>query len=366
MDKNIYKKIYGKINYNTYENIQLATWLSGVGFSAVDSFFQNKNPIIDASLDILVYSCLIVAIKMRWSNGKNYTKDINQIRELYSEFIRNYNKLNKNFDLDNPIQVYSMFNYLLLQGYLSKDKCFDFSKNNLIDIDEICGANINMGNGVCRNTAAMLTDILNDYGIESGVLNVLHKDYNVIINYLEEPKYTKDELINWVKMNFDEEEEIYTELMETIDEEVNQNGENIEFYEELNNIKNPIKKIIGNHAISYAYKDGKSYFLDPTIFKIYRQNERDKKIIYDDDSENSIRIMSTKYLTYNKNYVLMKKRINEQYPTISIEEEKEMISNMLNLCKNNMDIFDQFYNENREIYDEISNKVLKIKKRSII
>ena len=32
-------------------------------------------------------------------------------------------------------------------------------------------------------------------------------------------------------------------------------------------------------------------------------------------------------------------------------------------CKNNMDIFEKFYHENKDLYGDISDKMLKIKKK---
>lgn len=134
---------------------------------------------------------------MSLSHGKNYTKDIIKIRELYQEFIKNYNKLNKAFDLSNPIQIYTMFNYLLYKGYLSKDKEFQFSGKQARDINCLIGTNVIIGQAVCRHISAMLTDILNDYGIESSQLGVYSIGYNININIniIDKPKYTKEELI---------------------------------------------------------------------------------------------------------------------------------------------------------------------------
>lgn len=132
---------------------------------------------------------------MSLSHGKNYAKDIIKIRELYQEFIKNYNKLNKAFDLSNPIQIYTMFNYLLYKGYLSKDKEFQFSGKQARDINCLIGTNVIIGQAVCRHISAMLTDILNDYGIESSQLGVYSIGYNININIIDKPKYTKEELI---------------------------------------------------------------------------------------------------------------------------------------------------------------------------
>ena len=61
------------------------------------------------------------------------------------------------------------------------------------------GTNVIIGQAVCRHISAMLTDILNDYGIESSQLGVYSIGYNININIniniIDKPKYTKEELI---------------------------------------------------------------------------------------------------------------------------------------------------------------------------
>ena len=132
---------------------------------------------------------------MLWTNGEVHTKDVSQIRELYSYFINNYNKLNKIFDLNNPVEIYAMFNYLLYKGYLSKNKEFQFYDKETRNLKGLRGVDVITGKAVCRNISSMLTDILNEYGIQSNLLGVYSKQYIVNVNILEQQKYTKEELI---------------------------------------------------------------------------------------------------------------------------------------------------------------------------
>ena len=362
MENNKFKQLCGKINYNTYNNIQNTLWFSGVGLILTNDLISQQYPMLNKPVDILIYSTLVANLAMTWSHGKNYTKDITQISELYEEFIKNYNKLNKTFDLSDPIQIYTMFNYLLYKGYLSKDKNFEFSGKQARDIDGLSGTNVITGKAVCRHISAMLTNILNDYGIESSQLSVYSRDYSIEIKLLDEQKYTKEELINWVRTHITD-EKTYEFVMKLIDELVDKHNKNIEISSKMIDIKNPLIRMIGNHAISFAFKDGKSYFLDPTQTRIYRMNEFDKSILYDEECELPIRLSTSIILNNSKDFKKMKKKILEQYPSISKETEKLMIVETLDICNNNMDIFEQFYNENSELYNDISDKVLKIKKR---
>ena len=46
---------------------------------------------------------------------------------------------------------------------------------------------------------------------------------------------------------------------------------------------------------------------------------------------------------------------------ISREEEKQIILEVRDIIKNNGDLLESFYSENKELYDEISESVLKLK-----
>ena len=54
-----------------------------------------------------------------------------------------------------------------------------------------------------------------------------------------------------------------------VNELMDKRNQNIEISSEMVDDKNLLKRKIGNHAISFAFKDGKSYFLDPTQNRIY-------------------------------------------------------------------------------------------------
>ena len=54
-------------------------------------------------------SVYVASVAMLIFNERNYTKDVVQIKDLYQEFIKNYNKLNNIFDFTKPIQIQTIF-----------------------------------------------------------------------------------------------------------------------------------------------------------------------------------------------------------------------------------------------------------------
>lgn len=366
VDNSILKKICGSISYNAYTNLQNTLCMSSIGLAVANNLIIPQNTMINNSIDGLIYITIATYLGFAFSNGRNYTKDMNQINVLYQEFLNNYNKLNKIFDLNDPVQIHTMFNYLLYKGYLSKDKKFQFSSENARDIDVLSGTNVIAGKAVCRHISAMLTDILNNYGIESHRLGVYSKDYNINIKILEQLKYTKEELINWVRTHITD-ENTYDFVMRIIEELVDNRNQHIEISYEMEDNKNPLVRKAGNHAITFALKDGKSYFLDPTQTRIYRMSETDKGILYDDECDNiPIRLTSSIVLNNSKDYRRLREHLLKQYPSISREQENAMVKQTLNICDTNMDIFEQFYSDNSELYDDISSKLLKIRKTKSI
>lgn len=259
-----------------------------------------------------------------------YSKDINVIRELYKAFLDNYNTLNKIFDLSNPVQIYAMYIYLLGKGYLSKDKKFTKNDENSLDINSLLSADIFMGAGVCRHISFLLTDILNTSGIKTENLNV----------YMD----------------------------------VNRKSDT-----------HFIELLYGNHVITFASFEGKSYFLDATNSLIYRMgkngilhNKKGPNIKFKETgtdlvsfASKTISIDKSGYdllLEFLRYYIYIRKDINMElekqfkYPSISREEEKDMITSTHKICEGNLDIFENFYRDNRPLYEDICEKTLTFSK----
>ena len=361
MENNKFKQFCSSIDYDTYYKLQTIFGFSSVGVSLTSDLMLSQYPILGSSFEVLTYLLFYLYCGLFFSRGKYYTKDFNQIRSLYQEFITNYNQLNEIFDFDNPIQIYVMYNYLLEKGYLSVNKKFEYLNQAEKDIKILYGADVIMGKGCCRHISAMLTDILNDYGIESSQLGVYSFRYGVNVKFLEYPKYTKEELIDWVQTHITA-ENTYMKMMEIIKNLVDEEGLSIELSTRITKDKNILKRKIGNHAITFSVKDGKSYYLDPTEVVIYRVNEEDKNILCDGKGNAiSIKFLGSTILNDFSDY--LKKEVLQQYPSVTREEEKKMIVKTTMDCKNNMDIFEKFYHENKDLYGDISDKMLKIKKK---
>ena len=352
------KDLLGEVSYNTYYNIEKFFHISMWGANFL-SFLPFPDEVKFTFGGIAGASALSYLV-MVFSKGIEHTREINEIHSLYKEFIKNYNVLNQVFDLQDPIQIYAMYNYLVHKGYLSENKQFVFSSTHSRDFATIMGANVMTGRGVCRHLAAMFTDILNDYNIKAGTLGVYVTNITVNIKRLDEPKYTKEELISWLYTH-PMDESIREMLMNVVNDLAARNILNLEFEIQTTEKDEKIyEKIYGNHAVTFAYKDGKSYYLDPTQDCIYRL---DNGVLSDSKITIFPKKIASLILNNHLQYTNMKKLRTGNYSAIGLEEQEKMQSETLNICKNNMDVFDQFYQNNEELYKETTNKIHALKKR---
>lgn len=362
METNKINQIFNNINYNTYQNISRTLFLTSFCINITNDLLTSQQQVTSSEnfLAGLQYTLLFTWMYLEFSNKKYQTKDFHEIKSLYQEFIKNYNTLNKTFDFNDVIQIHTMFNHMLYNGFLSKDKKFTFTDEDTKNINPILGTYITSGKGVCRHISATLTDILNDYGINAHKLVCNIRTPIINVKYLKEKKYNKEELFNWVEKHiYSSEQKI---LFYNLIEESFKNGIPFELTYNFEEDKSIIKNCFGNHAIVFAKKDDKSYFLDPTNFRIYRTNISNKNILYDTiDDKILIKNIGSRLLNTSKDFKKLNIELKKEMIFPSLEEEKELTESTLNICKENLDIFENFYNTNNELYNELSNKLQKIK-----
>ena len=326
-----------------------------MGLVAVDCFLLH-HPVAFYLFYSLSYVFLTYYLGNNIAGSQNHTRDVKEIKVIYDEIITNYNKLNRVFDLNDPVEIYTMYNYMVYKGYLSKDKNFELSDKNSRDITLIYGANVINGQGVCRHIAIMLKDIFNDYGIDSNIVAVTMPSNVVVTMHKDDDKTIKtvDEMYDFVRkyINNEEQQKVFNEKIEQINEKIS-----LSF--RLEDKPNLIGRITGDHVITLAVKDGKSYTLDPTQSRIYKLKENDKNFLYDSETD-KIKIhyagLGFFGLEKYKNIKLIKANI--LLPSSSVEEDQVLIQRISKLCENNQDIFEQFYNDNSEMYNEISSKLM--------
>lgn len=306
----IFKEIYEKLDADTYRKIQKIGTLSTCGLVGTNIYLasQNVQPNTLSLAATFLLSASYFGVNYLYDRGR--TEAIESISESYQEFIKNYNEdINKIFRLSNPLEVYYVFNILLSNGYLSKNKEFHYYYNPIFaDVENLLGTEIFSGVSVCRHSSAMLVDILNEFGTSACRLGV-----NIVNDDISAKK-----------------------------------------------MLNPFAA--ANHAIVFATQDEKTYFLDPTVNTTYRRDQENPNVLYDNQrrvliNENLSTIMNIK----NEDYKLIRQNLLRQYPSVSLEEEQETFKQLYAFCQLSAPYLEKFFVHNQELYRDIDDKLEKIK-----
>ena len=335
MDK-IIKRIYSNINYNTSEllsdvNLGLMLTTFGTGFFSLGVNLNNAASLMMLSILNMIYYI--------YSNGERlslHTRDIKEIKRLYNDLIKDYNKLNKIFGFQNPVEIYTLYNKMLYAGYLSKNKEFHFGVDKVKDIKTIQSANVINGEAVCRHIAPMLKDIYLDYGITSYDISVFQKgtkvDEGMLAYYQRELQ--KISIIKGIPV------EDLNYLLEDKIQEV------FSYYISPEDIGK-----LTNHRITKAIYQEKDYYLDPTQTRMYKPSMGDSNILISEDGQRDTRIIPRANLPEEM-------KIN---PSTPFSEDLKYVRSTINIYEQNKDILERFYREHQELYNYISSLLSNIK-----
>lgn len=270
-------------------------------------------------------------------NGELYYKDIlitrddktfynnSKISKKYDEILDNEAELlNKLVDNNDINTYYSVYYYLLWNGFLSADNNFVYSNKNK-EIDSNLGLNIACGNGCCRNISVHYNNLMNKllnndrfkligtrYKKERPTIELEEiRRYSKDMNFNIEPKHkyssthaesydSKNNIIydpcrfNIQFINYDNvDEDNYNGLFDLGLESVY--GINEDFNERINNLDKRLDKSI---LFAYAKKENMSY---KDLMKLLRQGIEiclDNKNILKEHSEKT-----------NETYQYIKKNI---------------------------------------------------------
>ena len=346
------------VDTRKFERVRNIIKFIPAGFLASDILLSSYYPEIHNTMFYLTLSstvpCTYLTSGVLSMNRKMLNTDVRELRKIYDEFIKKYNELNKMFNLKDPYELQVLYSYLYKNGYLSKDKEFEFKNRKQKDIPNIYGAEIINGKGVCRHIAAMFSDILNDYGILSSELAVHIYFYYVDAVESKDGDMSKEDLEKWAHENIVDEDNLKVFLWDIKKYEGNGYIATIDDYSRIH----LLSRLIGNHAISYANYDGKSYFLDPTQDNFYRRSDKDGSLY---NLFNKVDIKGREIYYDSERFKKSIELISSNLPTISKEEEKDIKYRTNKLIEENTDIFEHFYEENKELYGDISSKLLKLK-----
>lgn len=152
----------------------------------------------------------------------------------YKEIVNDFGCYLSDNGIEDPTQIFDYFNYALWGGYLSHDHSFQFNQDRDIFFSSY-GIGCVLGDSVCLNNAAMLSDLYKSMGMDSDIL----------MCYVPAGKVSIDEIRN--------QDEITRNVV----------GETVSSQDNFV-IVNPLALLFGNHVITIVNNDGEYFYYDPT------------------------------------------------------------------------------------------------------
>ena len=255
------------------------------------------------------------------------TEDYKELEKLYNEVIKNTADLMKKLGTTEPISSFATFMYMYRNGYLSLNKKYNYS-TKMKDFGNIQGIDVIRGLGVCRSIASFYSDVCDELGMNASVITVNAKDAIPQIEKL----CPKDKPIpdNKTKL-FVKFIKIFTKAVPT-----------------------------SNHAITTVEQGGINYILDAMNDGFLKKGEKNELYVANNEDyymKLNLPITELNRIVLNtkiKKLKALKNQISKQ--SIKYDEYKTKYLETLEVVENNKEEIENFYINNKHLYEEISEK----------
>jgi len=271
-----------------------------------------------------------------FSNVSTQEKEIIKNEVFYHSYLSIVKKtanLIKELGVNDPFHATVIFEYLLWNGYLSKNKNLIYSISNRICNIALPGADIMRGKSVCLNNAAMLSDILNDMGIEAYTIGANVKENEANLKY----KPNIERIIN-------NEVELKDKLLAKL--------------VSITPLKNA-----GNHAVTLFKAEGKYFLGDPTGLAFSNFTDFLKAKYVGSNLEIDIKpwvmLISKTLETDEFHKIIVATFLLSDEQTLTVENVKDFSETAMDLCYRNSSLLDDFHDDNVNDINTVA-KTLKI------
>lgn len=299
----------------TQENIRKGEFLAYISLLiASKTILNNEIPpyLPKIFFDIYIWDSILMGYSERLS------QEHKEMKEIYSEIIKNTTKLYKDVDMNNPVSIFATYIYMYRSGLFSYNKEFRYNFD-MKDFANLNGIDVIRGKGVCRSISSMLTDIYKEMDFNSNNLCVhMTNGGGIKLNPIE---LVADEI------NYD------NLILKIIS-----NG-----------------KLFANHQINMVQHDNYNYILDPTndFFLINNNN----KLMLNDNNymtiDNFFNCFQKVFngLTNQYSFLTDKKKLSMN--TISREEYKVLYLKAIDFCLKNKLLLEDFFLNNVNLINDI-------------
>lgn len=189
MEKEIdFLKLYNNLDSRAYRLFSNpSTYLSILGLGGAVAFHFSISegcqsllalPYI-VGLSLNLYKNTLPFNKVTYLLNKiKQTSEYNECISLYDDYITKIAELLQSLHIHNIFDTCNLLNTLLKAGLFSEDFCYGYHiyQKELLSINELTGARVLTGHGVCRHEAAFTTNILNKMGYKADIIRVSNSD----------------------------------------------------------------------------------------------------------------------------------------------------------------------------------------------
>ena len=328
-DNSKYSRIENRINYS---NLILDS-------SNIVSLNNNFSSILPLIFTVYYF--------IEYINTYKVNKEFYEVEKQYKSIINDFVNLTKSLNLNNPIELATLFNYTYKNGYLSINHKYEYNTKKLDEHFSLLGATIITGRACCRHSSAFLNDVYRKRHIESyKILTGMNtKQYKK--SYSIKNKYSLIKLKQELKKIKLPQEEVI--------KFINKKHPNLISEQEISSWKYPIHSIPTNHSIVLIKYNNEVYYIDPTneVFYDYLQ---DQDVLVSGDFQNVINIEDNRKIIRRKINSLLKYSQAEREKLNKIEHYTKT------LCEDNKDLLELFYQEHFDNYQSINEKIKLLQK----
>lgn len=240
--------------------------------------------------------------------------------KYYKNIIESSGKLIKEVGLNNPFSISVMYEYLLWNGYFSKDKKLEFNMTDRKVVMGALGADIMRGKSVCLNNASMLTDIYNELGIEAYTMGCTIDASQSLKNM----EYKLDIERESAKIKL--KDRFFSKVIDIL---------HLGYF--------------GNHAIT-CFKFNEMYsFSDPTNLAFLNLIDMTKLNYVGSEMNAKVKawLMVTLHEISYESFkeIMMKFFVFSDTKLLDVEKVRGFSENTMGICNNNLKLFDDFHSE---------------------
>lgn len=355
------EELCSSINYDTFKKIGL-TEIGIYGLGLAVRILEGNTQLQLFSLPITVIGNLSMTLfcLQELLSLKSYSKEVTEIKNIQDDIIRKFALLIKDFGFKDPSQAYASYVYALYNGYLSYNKSFSYSKDNIIDESRVLSASISSGTGICRHISPFLDKVLKQLNYEAYILIAYCREADIKCNVILPNENThldsvEQFLIDACTRTTDPQT---LEALERAMKIFGLEDYTLKYNYKYKNADSMVARMHGNHVLNYVIYNNQSYFLDSTQVSTYSITPDKKRLV----DNNGYEIIIKKFNFNNQNSKEFRKAFKNIPKSIDERELQTLISTAENMCSQNQDIFEKFYLENCDNYERVTSLIRKLKK----